>query len=71
MHKFLFYNKFIVCLYMFRALCARHQEVKLYYTASGIVTLCSWPCDDTRYCIIQFDVLVMSTTVLEICRGIQ
>ena len=38
MHKFLFYNKFILCLYMFRALCAHHQEVKLYYTASGVVT---------------------------------
>jgi len=24
----LFYNKFIIPLYMFRALCARHQEVK-------------------------------------------
>jgi len=42
MHKFLFYNKFIICLYMFRALCAHHQEVKLYYTASGIITLCRW-----------------------------
>jgi len=39
MHKFLFYNKFIICLYVFRALCAHHQEVKLYYTASGIITL--------------------------------
>ena len=29
MHKFLFYNKFIICLYMFRALCAHHQEVKI------------------------------------------
>jgi len=38
MHKFLFYNKFITSLYMFRALCAHHQEVKVYYTASGIVT---------------------------------
>jgi len=28
MHKFLFY-KFFVCLYMFRALCAHHQEVKI------------------------------------------
>ena len=28
MHKFLFHNKFIVFLYMFRALCAHHQEVK-------------------------------------------
>ena len=23
---------------MFRALCAHHQEVKVYYTASGIIT---------------------------------
>jgi len=38
MHKFLFYNKFIICLYMFRVLCAHHQGVKLYYTASGIIT---------------------------------
>jgi len=43
MHKFLFYNKFIKRLYMFRALCAHHQEVKLYYIACGIVTLCRWP----------------------------
>jgi len=39
-HKFLFCDEFIVCLYMFRPLCAHHLEVKLYYTASGIVTLC-------------------------------
>jgi len=40
MHKIFFYNKFIIRLYMYRALCAHHQEVKivLYYTASGIVT---------------------------------
>jgi len=25
----LFYNKFIIRLYMFRALCAHHQEVKI------------------------------------------
>jgi len=37
MHKTLFYNKFIICLYMFRALCAHHQKVKMYYTAFGIV----------------------------------
>jgi len=29
MHKFLFYNKFTIFLYMFRALCAHHQEVKI------------------------------------------
>jgi len=28
MHK-LFYNKFVIGLYMFRALCAHHQEVKI------------------------------------------
>jgi len=29
MHKFLFYNTFIIRLYMFRALCAHHQEAKI------------------------------------------
>ena len=38
MNKFLFYSNFILYLYMFRALCAHHPEVKLYYTASGIIT---------------------------------
>jgi len=27
--KYLFYSKFISCLYMFRAPCAHHQEVKI------------------------------------------
>jgi len=26
----------------FEHCCAHHQEVKLYYTASGVVTLCRW-----------------------------
>ena len=39
----MFYNKFIICLYMFRALCALIRRSKLYYTASGIITLCRWP----------------------------
>jgi len=38
MLKFLFYNKFIIRLYMFRALCAHHQGSKLCYTASGVIT---------------------------------
>ena len=37
MHKILFYNKFITCLFMFRALCAHHQEVKIVLY-SGIIT---------------------------------
>ena len=27
--KLLFYNKFLIFLYVFRALCAHHQEVKI------------------------------------------
>jgi len=67
---------------MFRALCSHRQEVKIVFTASGIVTLCRWPSgaqvergaplnlrtgrpptesDDTRCCIIQFDLLMMNT----------
>jgi len=43
MHKILFYNKFIISLYIFRAhiehcvLIIRRS--KLYYTASGIITI--------------------------------
>jgi len=29
MHKILFYNKFIIRLCMFPALCAHHQEVEI------------------------------------------
>jgi len=40
MHKIFFYNKFIIHLYMFRALCAHHQKVKIvlysiWYTPVG------------------------------------
>ena len=35
MHKIVFYDKFFKCLYMFRALCAHHQKVK-------IVLYCIW-----------------------------
>ena len=30
----------------------------------------TYGCDDTKCCIIQFDLLMMSTTVLETCRGV-
>ena len=39
----LFYNKFISSLYMFRAHVLIVRRAKLYYTVSGIITLCSWP----------------------------
>jgi len=43
MHKFLFSNKFIVCLYMFRALCAHHQEVKILLYSIWYHHTCRWP----------------------------
>jgi hypothetical protein len=46
--NFLFYNKFISCLYMFRAPCAHHQEVKI------VLYNCIIQLYYTRRCIIQF-----------------
>ena len=42
MHKILFYNKF-KCLYMFRALCAYHQEVKIVLYSIWYRHTCRWP----------------------------
>ena len=73
MQKFLFYNKFIICLYMFRAICVHHQEVKIvlysiwYQPVHGTAT---YRCDDTRCCIIQFLPPDDENIVLETCRGI-
>ena len=69
MQKILFYNKFIIRLYMFRALCAHHQEVKNVLYSICYHHTCRWPsgaqverpvhgtaiyrCDDTRCSIIQ------------------
>jgi len=39
MHTILFYNKFISCLYMFRAHVLIIRRSKLHYTASDIITL--------------------------------
>ena len=38
-----FYIKFISSLYMFRAHVLIVRKAKLYYTVSGIITLCRWP----------------------------
>ena len=43
MHKILFYNKFIVRLYMFRALCAHHQEIKIVLYSIWYHHTCRWP----------------------------
>ena len=42
MHKFLSYNKFIICLYMFRAPCAHHQEVKIVLYSIWYHHTCMW-----------------------------
>jgi len=43
MHKIFFYNKFIIRLYMFRALCAHHQEVKIVLYSIWYYHTCRWP----------------------------
>ena len=43
MHKFLFYSKFIICLYMFRALSAHYQEVKIVLYNIWYHHTCRWP----------------------------
>jgi len=43
MHKILFYNEFIKCLYMFRALCAHRQEVKIVLYSIWHHHTCRWP----------------------------
>ena len=43
MHKFFFYNKFTICLYMFRVLCAHHQEVKTVLYSIWYHDTCRWP----------------------------
>ena len=48
----LFYNKFISCLYMFRAPCAHRQEVKIVLYSLWYQH--TYRCDDTRCSIIKF-----------------
>jgi len=43
MHKIFFHNKFIIHLYMFRALCAHHQEVKIVFYSTWYHHTCRWP----------------------------
>jgi len=43
MQKILFYNKLIICLYMFRALCAHHQGVKSVLHSIWYHHTCRWP----------------------------
>ena len=70
----LFYNKFISCLYMFRAPCAHRQEVRIvlyslwYHQTYRTAT---YKCDDTRDCIIQFWPPDDEHKVFETCTGMK
>jgi len=61
--QFFFYNKFISCLYMFRAYVLIIRRSVLHYTASGIITptggrlvheTAAYRCNDTRAGLMQF-----------------
>ena len=43
MNKILFYNKYILCLYVFRALCTHHQDVKIVLYSIWYHRTCRWP----------------------------
>ena len=44
---------------MFRALCAHHQEVKLYFTASDIITLRRWPSGTQVEHVETYNILII------------
>ena len=61
MHKIFFYNKFIIRLYMFRALCAHHQAVKIVLYSIWYHNTCRWPSGAQVESGLNFDLLIMST----------
>jgi len=87
MHKFLFFKiSLLISSTCFEDCCAHHQEVKIVLCCIWYHHTCRWPsgaqvelrtrrppteCDDTRCCIIYFDLLIVRTTVLETCRGMK
>ena len=61
MHKILFCNKFIICLYMFRPLSAHHQAVKTVLYSIWYHHTCMWPSRAQVERGLNFDLLMMST----------
>jgi len=55
MNKIFFYNKFIIRLYVFRALCAHHQEVKISLYSIWYHHTCSY--SPSEFPLISFSVL--------------
>jgi len=73
MHKVFFYNKFIIRLYMFRAICAHHQEVKIVLYSIWYHHTCRWPSltqVERGLVGIQFWPPDDEHVVLETCTGI-
>ena len=66
MHKFLFNNKFIICLYMFRAPCAHHQEVKIVLYSTWYRHTCRWP---SRAQVERGLVYLVLWSSLNLCTG--
>ena len=76
----LFYNKFISCLYMFRASCAHRQKVKVVLQSLWYHQTCRWHEINLLYCIFRqitrtpnffdttFDVQIMCMTYFSIAR---
>jgi len=80
MHKFLFYNVFIICLYMFRAPCAHRQEAIIVLYSIWYHHTCRWPSGaqvETRHtyrcdgCIITFWPRDDGRMALETYRGVE
>jgi len=76
----LYIIRFIICLHMFRALCAHHQEVKIVLYSIWYHHTCRWPSGArdghlqvwwSRSCIIQFWPPDDEHMVLETCRGMK
>ena len=76
----LFYNMFIIILYMFQALYAHHQEVELYWCSiwyrhsQSVAVRCTGrpltESDDTRCCINKIQPPDDEHIKLETCRGL-
>ena len=60
--KICFKISFISCLYMFRAYVLIIRRSKLHYTAFGNMhETVTYRCDDTKGCVCNFDLMMMST----------
>jgi len=64
MHTVFFYNKFIIRLYMFRTICAHHQEVKIVLYSLWYRHTCRWPSRAPEFINLLIDQLNAQILVL-------